>query len=339
MKLRLDPWGIDYDTAFHAENEEETRANVETKLEYQSWQAINPELEHLLYGSILFIDGSRRTEARVLLEDDLKQVAFGAIGTYGIGAVDCCTQHSRQARFVDLEAELGISGINRLCTLSGGYEAPSFDIKAKLSQRFGDLSYEVKSTPEKDPEAVLRRLQFQMLEAERALASRLLDAFPDGLIVSDGPRPKIGFHERLVGYLKTMHVLPLGEEELTVVRNLEEGQRSPLYLVENNDRGQNLFECFLRLRDPRPWLYSFAGMVRLQLAAGKNPQQRLESAVKQADALCVLLPKFATKQHQDPRAPQQLLPIRALETELRRKMGNPQIVRRRLTEHFSLSAD
>ncbi len=335
MKLRLDPWGIDYDTAFHAENEEATRVNVKIKLEYETWQAVTPKNEALSYSSILFIDGSRRTEARVLLEDDSKQVAFGAVGTYGIGAVDCCTKHTRQARFVDLENEVGVSAINRLCTLSGGYDAPSFDIPSKLGQRLGDLSYRVESTEEKDPEAVLRKLQFEMLVAERKLASRLLDAFPEGLIVSDGPRPKIGFHERLVGYLKTMYVLPLGEDELKVVRELEEGQRSPLYLVENNDKSQQLFECFLRLRDPRPWLYSFAGMVRLQLAAGNKPEERLESAVMQADALCVLLPKFATKQHQDPRAPQQLLPIRALETELRRKMGNPQIIRRRLTEHFS----
>ena len=340
MKLRLDPWATEYDTAFHVEETEEvSRASIKTHLELETWQTINPREETLEFDSLIFIDGSRRTEARVLLEDDLKQVAFGAVGTFGIGAVNCCPKHSREARFIDLDVEASFTSINRICTLSGGHDAPSFDIVSDLSQKLGSLHYVVESTPEKDADAVLRRLQFKMLEAERLLASKLTSVFPDALVISDGPRPKMGLNPNVVGYLKTMHVLALGEEELKVVRDLDEGQRSPLYLVENNDKSQQLFEFFLRLRDPRPWLYSFAGMVRLQISAGSKPEERLEDAIRLANWLSILLPRFATKQHQDPRAPQQLLPVRALEAELRRKMGHSQIVRRRLTEYFSLSAD
>ncbi len=340
MKLRLDPWATEYDTAFYVEEtEESSRASIKPEIELETWQAINPKEEALEFDSVIFIDGSRRTEARVLLEDDLKQVAFGAVGTYGIGAVSCCPSQSREARFIDLDVEAAVKPINRICTLSGGYDAPSFDIVSELSQKLGNLHYTVDSTPEKDADAVLRRLQFKMLESERLLASKLTSVFPNALVISDGPRPKMGLNPNVVGYLKTMHVLSLGEDELKIVRNLEEGQRSPLYLVENNDKSQQLFEFFLRLRDPRPWLYSFAGMVRIQISAGSKPESRIDDAIKLANWLAVLLPRFATKQHQDPRAPQQLLPIRALESELRRKMGHPQIVRRRLTEFFSQSAD
>ncbi len=340
VKLRLDPWATEYDTAFHVEDSLEfSRASIDAGIEMLDWQGIKPKSEVLSFNEILFIDGSRRTEARVLLEDDLKQLAFGAIGTFGVGVVSCCPKLSRVAKFVELEP-LGFSSIRRLCSLSSGYSLPGFDLVSKFKHHLGSLSYMVEATDKKEADAVVRQLQFKMLEAERQLASRLSSEFPDALIIADGPRPKIGGQaENVVGYVKTMHAFPLGEEHLVSVRELEEGQRSPLYLVSNNDKSQQLFEFFLRLRDPRPWLYSFAGMVRLQLPAGSKPEERLPEAIALADALTFLLPKFATKQHQDPRAPQQLLPIRALETELKRRMGNSQMVRRRLTEYFSQSTD
>lgn len=339
MKLRLDPWATDYDTAFHAEEMPETRASILSDIEYQDWQALSPKPQDLAFDQLLFIDGSRRTEARVLLEDERKQLAFGAIGSFAIGVVSCCPKQSRRAEFLNLETVLGFSSIRRLCALSSGYAIPSFTLLSRFAHQLGQLHYSIESTEHKEADAVVRQLQFKMLEAERLLAARLSEHFVSSLVISDGPRPKMGYAPNVIGYVKTMHVIPLAEAQLASVRNLEQGQRSPLYLVTNNDKSQQLFEFFLRLRDPRPWLYSFAGMVRLQLPASSKPEEKLGDAIKLADWLSSLLPRFATKQHQDPRAPQQLLPIRALEAELKRKMGHPQLIRRRLTEYFSLSAD
>ena len=340
VKLRLDPWATEYDTAFHVEESLEfSRASIDSDIELQQWEGIRPDPGEFSFSELLFIDGSRRTEARVLLEDELKQLAFGAIGSFGVGVVSCCPRQSRLAHFVALEP-LGITAIRRICSLSSGYSLPGFNLLTKFKHYLGSLHYSVEPTDQKEADAVIRQLQFKMLEAERLLASRLSSEFPAALIVTDGPRPKMGGQaENVVGYVKTMHAFPLAESYLARVRELEEGQRSPLYLVTNNDKSQQLFEFFLRLRDPRPWLYSFAGMVRLQLPAGSKPKDRLADAIALANSLTYLLPKFATKQHQDPRAPQQLLPIRALEAELKRKMGNPQMVRRRLTEYFSQSSE
>ena len=63
-------------------------------------------------------------------------------------------------------------------------------------------------------------------------------------------------------------------------RGLEQGERSPLYLVRTRDAENSYFEWFLRLRDPRPWLYSLAGMVRLQAYAGPNWSERLPWTAK-----------------------------------------------------------
>lgn len=329
MYLRLDPWAAEYNTAYYAEEvSAEAAQNVEPAIELEQWRPITPRATELPYEALLFIDGSRRIEARVLLETAQEQAAFGAIGSYGIGVVNCCPTGSRQAEFMQID-------VQRLCTLSNGQTLEHFDVTSELKTKLGKLAYQVVSSEERDADAVLRELQFEMLRAERKLASRLFDENPEALIICDGPRPRMGDANRVVGYVKTIHDVRIGQAQLEVVRKLEQGQRSPLFLVTGEDKSQSYFEWFLRLRDPRPWLYSLAGMVRLQAYAGTNPDARLPEVQALADGLTQRLPTFASRQHQDPRAPQQLLPIRALESELRRYMGHPQIIRRRITQYLS----
>lgn len=330
MKLRLDPWETEYNTSYVAEATLVKNPNIETAIEYKEWQAISPNcnLADDLYNEFLFIDGSRRIEARVLLEDKNKQIAFGALGSYGVGVVSCCSTGLRQATFLKWQ-------IKRICVLSGGHSIDNLELKQAIDKHLGDLHYEVISSKERDADAVLRKLQFEMLNAERLLSSSLVDSYPQALIINDGPRPRIGFEPNVLGYLKTVHSMPIGSKQLKLIRQLEQGQRSPLYLVKGQDATQDYFEWFLRLRDPHPWLHSLAGMVRLQAIAGKEPHKRLDKVRELADWLALKLGHFASQQHQDPRAPQQLLPIRALETELRRRMGNMQIIRRRITNYLS----
>jgi hypothetical protein len=49
-----------------------------------------------------------------------------------------------------------------------------------------------------------------------------------------------------------------------------------------------------------------------------------------ADTTAKLLPRFASSEHKDPRAPQNLYPIGALERELRRRLGDPHLLYRAL---------
>ncbi|HEX7022441.1 MAG TPA: hypothetical protein VF171_06250 [Trueperaceae bacterium] len=335
MHLRLDPWAVEYNTSYHAEVvAEDSGAEVDVGVERPAgaWEPLAPAPTEPLWDELLFLDGSRRVEARLLLEDGLRQTAFGVMGSYGVGAVWCCARGSRPARFVD---ESDFMVIQRVCALSAGQRIDNFNILELPPLRLGRLEYRVEPTGEQDSDAVVRRLQAAMREAEAQLAARLIREFPGALVVCDGPRPYLGTDRNLIGYVKTIHNPRVGQRELDVVRKLRQGERSPIYLVESRNPEHRTFEWFFRLRDPNPWLYSLAGMVRLQAHAGTNPAERLEGVQQLADWLCGRLPVYASRQHQDPRAPQQLLPVRALEAELGRRMGHPQLIRRRITRYLS----
>jgi uncharacterized protein len=322
VKLRLDPWATEYNTAYYADEVNlSTPEHIDPYVETQTWQALSAQPSNLSWERLFFIDGSRRIEARLLLEDEQEQIAFGAMGTCAVGVVDCCPQQQRQARIF-------ATYVKRICALSGGHTMNDFLIASKASE-LGNLEYQVIPSNKRDADAVVMELQSEMLKQESLVASRLAQQ-QHSLIICDGQRPSLNQDSNVIGYLKTIHDTRLSREHLSVVRLLEQHQRSPIYQVRHKDF--IYYEWFLRLRDPRPWFYSLAGMVRIQAYA-----EDISSVIEMANWTCLNLPKFASKQHQDPRAPQQLLPIRALEHELKRRMGNPQIIRRRITQHLSLS--
>lgn len=325
-RLRLDPWGVEMGAAYLEEPSAEGRSEVVLDVEYRRWLPLRPALPARSY-EVFLLDGSRRLEARVLLEQGTGEPAFGALGSYGVGAVACYPQQGRPAEFIALEVE-------RLCVIGSGQSLPDFTVPASRAGQLGVLSYQGVSIASPEPEAVVRQLQFAMLEAESLLAARLSQQ-PEAILVCDGPRPWIGASDSVVGYLKTIHELRIDDSELAVVRALAAGERSPLYLLKGAASEHDTFQCFVRLRDPHPWLYSLAGIVRLQFYAGRLPEQTLPRAARLADYLTALLPHFASRAYQDPRAPQQLLPVRALEKELARRMGDMQLIRRRITDHLA----
>lgn len=331
MRLRLDPWAAEYQTAFQAETLlGPGPEGADLAVEVEDWRPIDPQ-QPAGPEEILFLDGSRRVEMRVLHEDDSGRITFGALGSFGVGAVVCKGGMARCHRLT----------IDRICAL-GGRDLKSPDLgQIELTMdpvgthHLGSLRYRSVNAAGHDSEAVVRQLQAEMLGAERRLASELVAEYRDALVISDGPRPLLSEESNLLGYIKTIHEVRVPSEQLDVVRQLERGQRSPLYLVRSSAPQQRLFEWFVRLRDPKPWYYSLAGVVRLQAFAGADPAARLEVAKAVADWSCLELPRYATRQHQDLRAPQQLLPVRALEAELRRRMGSVELVRRRITAYLA----
>jgi hypothetical protein len=69
-----------------------------------------------------------------------------------------------------------------------------------------------------------------------------------------------------------------------------------------------------------------AGIVRLEVSEAVG----LDVAKRLADASAAVLPRFVPKRWRDPRSPQNLLPIGALETSLRRHMGDSRLIRRHI---------
>jgi hypothetical protein len=84
------------------------------------------------------------------------------------------------------------------------------------------------------------------------------------------------------------------------------------------------YSWYLRL--PCPVAHGWDGVVRLETAADR----RVDEVAALADDLGRTLPRFASRPHKDPRAPQNLVPIGGLERELRHRLGDPTLLLRSL---------
>lgn len=336
--VRLEPWGVDYlgsvqDAAGFADpgpeeggdgNAQPLEAGaVEVELPLSDWRPLAGD-GGLDVERILFLDGVRRVEARLLLEN--AHLSFGVLGSSAVAAV-------ASAPGVGMAAFEGEPLVQRWCALAGepsGSGMPAGHGALTVQAHGGGqrLAYQVTITNENDVDAPVRLLQERMLAAERSLAARLLPELGNGLLICDGPRPLLGSDARVLGYIKTVKLQRLPRPALDVVRSLAAGERSPLYLVGSGEAAR--FEWYLRLRDPGAWAHTLAGSVRLQAYAGPRPEAHIAWAQRVADWSCATLPRYATRSHQDPRAPQQLLPVRALEATLRRRLGSAPLIRRRV---------
>ena len=163
---------------------------------------------------------------------------------------------------------------------------------------------------------------------EERLALELADQ-ADTLVVADGPltfaHPVRG---AAVGYVKTLHQLYVGPDQLRVMAALPPGHRTPLFRLTGRFER---YSWFLRLAAPHRTDPDLAGIVRLEV----SDHVGLAEARRLADASAALLPAFAPTRGRDPRAPQNLLPIGALEQFLRRRMGDAAIVRRRISARLA----
>lgn len=335
-QLRLEPWSVTHGASWQDDgpHDDDTggaealdEAAVSVELPLAEWRGLTPTAPAAV-SRVWFLDGIRRVEARAVL-DTADGQRFAAIGSCAVGAVECAPDGSAPA------AMCAGPITERWCAVA----AASVDLPDLLvgAGAAGADTYRVVACPGDDHQAPTLELQRRMRAAEVRLVGELrarlaaqgrTTAGDAPLLVCDGPRPYVGPDERVVGYVKTVQQQRLPLAAFRVVRALEAGERSPVYLVGSGPQAR--FEWYLRLRDPRPWLHSLAGSVRLQAHAGERPHELLAAAKAVADWSAANLGRFATRAHQDPRAPQQLLPVRALEETLRRRLGNPQLLRRRL---------
>jgi len=69
-----------------------------------------------------------------------------------------------------------------------------------------------------------------------------------------------------------------------------------------------------------------SGIVRLEVAESVG----LIEAIRLADLTALTLNRFIPGRSRDPRSPQNLLPIGALEDHLRRQLGHPLLIRRHI---------
>jgi hypothetical protein len=310
--LRLDPWMPDYEGAIQIDPADEgISGQVDTSVETAAWEAVAVPTTVTL-PSLYFIDGVRRTEARVLAWDK-SNLVHGLFGAVAAGAV--CSDN-RQARF-------DRCAVQRVLLLGGGH-SHSETIQAGSY----DLIFTGIATVGTTPAEVTGELQELMRQLEAKIAEDVLRN-NDGLVFIDGPLAYITSLGPAIGVIKRISLPYIDAAHFVLVTTLALGERTPLFLIADGKRDR--YSWYLRIGQRRDFDHELTGIVRLEVRATAG----LETARHQAAMSAPVLVEFASLAVRDPRAPQNLVPIGALEQELRRRMGDPLLIRRGIEKRIS----
>lgn len=254
---------------------------------------------------IAFVDGVRRIDARLTLDDPAGPTP-GICGSYGVGAV--VWDRTRPA------SEIERAQVYRLAVFGRGRAAP-------IPPLGSQLAYRSEAVPDDDPGALIQRFHGAMRKAEGELSEDL--AKSGVFVISDGPINDLSATEK-VGYIKSHRAPYLSAERAPIVGRIRCGERTPLFLIGKGGTYER-YSWYLRLAE-LPGGHSWSGVVRCEVSAALP----IDLASMIAARTAALLPLVASEGHIDPRAPQNLVPIAALERELRRLLGDPAIVYREL---------
>jgi len=305
----VDPWDPGYGLAFGddldggAVAESSAELDLDFELPAAHWRPLDPGLAWELPGLVLFLDGVRRIDARVWVHGEGPQPDPAIAASYAAGLVAC----DGAASVVDVVVERGLftaaRGARDIATRSASYPA-------RLTDGHG-------------VEQLSLALQQRLTDAEvrLALAFRAGTSAANDLLVVDGPLRGRTHLDNTVGYIKTHHAAYLPAEQAAVVAVLRPGQRTPAFTMGTSWRRTS---WYLQLPGTPgvPW----AGVVRLECSAELPGRE----VTRLADLTARLLPTLASAPHKDPRAPQNLVPIGGLERELRRRLGDQQLLYRAL---------
>jgi hypothetical protein len=306
MRLRVDPWQPDYGAS--AEIEVDLGPAVGLQLDVEEpgeWKPIAVR-EPAKLPCCAFIDGVRRIEVRLFAEEgDI--VATGLAGSWAVG----CAWSTRPPKITSIHA-------GRLLVVGGGLLPPT-----PLEVTVGDkpLVFWPQSVAGVDPLDPLRGLQNVMREAEADLARTTLERGDADLVISDGPLNYF-LPGPAIGMVKRQSRAYLDVSRAPVLEQLQPGERTPMFKL--GEQRLERYSWYLRLSQPRAIDGTMAGVVRLEVAANGG----LKGATDLADLAGSVLPRFASQPGRDPRAPQNVYPVGALEAVLRRRLGDTALIRR-----------
>lgn len=314
MRLRLDPWSADFGPSVALlEEEDESEACFDVELPRGEWKPLEAEGEPP--SEIALVDGVRRVDAYLRLEDGAH--SFPAmLGTLAAGAVCLRLGEPR-----DMRAALGGPPVVKRVLFSLCPELHLGALPADLPLPGG---YETCAVAGDAPEALLQRLQNRMRAEEALVCSQLAHPF----VLADGPIHYIlkSAGCDLVGFIKSHRRMLLPDDLVSVLTELAPGQRTPLLELRRLLEGSQhvLYTWYLRLAAPSAHETSLAGIARLEVLGELGKARALELA----RLTSLMLPRLVGGRYRDPRAPQNLVPIAALERELKRRLGDPGLVAR-----------
>ncbi|HLA66454.1 MAG TPA: hypothetical protein VJP05_03075 [Acidimicrobiia bacterium] len=300
-RLHVEGWAPEYGASVEPEDAlSPAEGSVDVDVEDRPWEPIAGIDDGIPL--VAFVDGVRRIDARLLLDDPSGPVP-GICGSFAAGAV----VWDRRAR----RSEITVRVIERMAVLGDGH-AP------ELPPLPAWLSYVTASVPDDDPASLIRAFHDSMRRAEAMIAEELADA--GQFVVADGPLYEYTRNDKM-GYVKSHRrsYLP----DATIVGLLPASHRTPLFTI--GEGRFRRYSWYVRLTD-RGDDHSWAGIVRCEASGALDRA----SVVAIADRSAAILPMVGSEPHIDPRAPQNLVPIAALERDLRHRLGDAGLVLRAL---------
>jgi hypothetical protein len=292
--------------------------DVDTGVEQARWVAVVPAGERA--SAVQVVDGVRRVEAHAFADGPVGEPLFGLFGSFGVGAVRC-----EGERAWVLEDALRVE--RRYFQAGGEATEHVFSVGGH------ELRFAAEHRGEASANGLVDALNRAMLEAESLLADTLaMDE--SALTLVDGPLRNVrGTGRRVVGYVKRVMQWYVAPPEQRLLLTLRTGERTPLFRVTDpEDAAAPGRSCwYVRIAELPSNFHPLSGVVRLEVP-GALPLSR---AVALADQASLALPRLASTPARDPRAPQNLVPVGALEAVLTHRLGDREWVRRLLTAHLA----
>lgn len=295
MRFTVEAWDSDYGAPTDAELTDASQ-NVDVSVEVRpdDWRPLLPETAPV--DDIVFVDGVRRVDATLWIDQPPDFPGFALAATYAAGLVRC----NGLATIEDSAVERGLFT-----------SAAASDVVTAVG------AYEVKATKGTTPEELWLGIQQRMGALEAAVTRGSAQA---ELVVVDGPLSHARDIENAVGYIKTQKVQYLPLELRQVLTSLPAGYRTPLFLTTTS---WSRFSWYLRLANHSG---PAGGLVRCEIDADTTAAD----AARVATRVSATLPRYASARHKDPRAPQNLYPIGGLERVLRHRLGDRELAIRAL---------
>jgi hypothetical protein len=299
IKISVESWEPEYASAISELELEPSKSttNLEVERRTADWTPISPDGTIERVGPIYFVDGVRRIEAMVWLEENGQRPSRGICASYAAGIV----RANERAQIIDVKVTRG---------LFSSLTPPVLHTKAGEFQPVMVASDELKD--------LVFAMQERLGGLEIDVASEL-QLENDAIVIVDGP---LSGHKKVpgaLGFVKTHRVSYLPEPQSRILKDLAPGQRTPIFLSTTS---WTRYSWYLRLAGPV--IHPFSGLVRLEATGELGFVQQL------ANRSSSMLPMYASLPHKDPRAPQNLFPIGGLERELRRRLGDSNLIHRAL---------
>ncbi|MBV1851585.1 hypothetical protein [Catellatospora tritici] len=306
MKFHVDAWDPGFGTSLDAAERgpaETSSAKLDAEIELPAgaWRPLDPPPGVTAPESVLLVDGVRRTDARLWIEDADGVTRPGLACSYAAGVVRC------------ERAGASVTGVKVERTLFTAAEAAA-DVDCGQAAR-----YKAESIIGADEADLSNGVQRALTELEISVSRQLRT---DGdLLIVDGPLRSRDALPRTLGYIKTQQKQYLPDRLISVVAALRAAQRTPVFRITGV---YERLTWYLRLPHAggSPW----AGIVRVECSA-EVPEHE---AITLADLSTATIPRFASLPYKDPRAPQNLVPIAGLERKLRHLLGDGKLLHRSL---------